>query len=196
MTASPFLLPSAAHLKRRTFSHRSLLPLEQNYLWQIETGVVRTLTWLEDGTTITLGLWGPGDIVGRVLSKANPYQIECLTLVEVKVLPVSKCHEATESMILHIQQFQEFIEILHCKSVDASLLRLLTWLAKRFGREIEQGKQIDLRLTHQEIAELIGSTRVTVTRLLNEFEKRGIIQRLPHRFIVLQEQQPFWHYEI
>ncbi|MBD2742177.1 Crp/Fnr family transcriptional regulator [Coleofasciculus sp. FACHB-1120] len=196
MTASPFLLLSAAHLKRRTFSRRSLLPLEQNYLWRIETGVVRTLTWLEDGTTITLGLWGPGDIVGRVLSKADPYQIECLTLVEAKILPVSKCQEATESMILHIQQFQEFIEILHCKSVDASLLRLLTWLAKRFGREIEQGKQIDLRLTHQEIAELIGATRVTVTRLLNEFEKRGIIQRLPHRFIVLQEQQPFWHYEI
>ena len=196
MTASPFLFPSSAHLTRRTFSRRSLLPLEQNYLWRIETGVVRTLTWLEDGTTITLGLWGPGDIVGRVLSKADPYQIECLTLVEVKSLPVSKCQEATESMILHIQQFQEFIEILHCKSVDASLLRLLTWLAKRFGREIEQGKQIDLRLTHQEIAELIGTTRVTVTRLLNEFEKRGIIQRLPHRFIVLQEQQPFWHYEI
>lgn len=196
MTASPFLLPSAAHLKRRTFSRRSLLPLEQNYLWRIETGVVRTLTWFDDGTPITFGLWGPGDIVGRMLSKADPYQIECLTLVEAKILPVSKCQEATESMILHIQQFQEFIEILHCKSVDASLMRLLTWLAKRFGREIEQGKQIDLRLTHQEIAELIGTTRVTVTRLLNEFEKRGIIQRLPHRFIVLQEQQPFWHYEI
>jgi CRP-like cAMP-binding protein len=67
---------------------------------------------------------------------------------------------------------------------------------KKFGREIEQGQLIDLRLTHQEIAEIIGATRVTVTRLLNEFEKRGIIQRLPQHFILLHEQQPFWHYEI
>lgn len=34
---------------------------------------------------------------------------------------------------------------------------------------------IGLRLTHQEIAEVLGTTRVTVTRLLNQFEKKGII---------------------
>jgi CRP-like cAMP-binding protein len=55
---------------------------------------------------------------------------------------------------------------------------------------------IDLRLTHQDIAEIIGSTRVTVTRLLNAFEKQGIIQRMQRRFIVLHDQPNFWHYEI
>lgn len=88
------------------------------------------------------------------------------------------------------------MEILHCRPVECSLLRLFVWLAKRFGQQVEQGQLIDLRLTHQEIAELIGATRVTVTRMLKEFEKQGIIQRLPHRCVVLQEQQPFWHYEI
>lgn len=196
MTVSPLLSPGFAHLKRRTFARRALLPLGRDYLWQISTGVVRTLTVSEDGTSITLGLWGPGDIVGRILSKAEPYQIECLTPVEATILPAEYWTQATEPMIQHIQQFQEFLQILHCRSVDASLLQLLAWLAKRFGREIEQGQLIDLRLTHQEIAEIIGATRVTVTRLLNDFEKRGIIQRLSHRFILTNDQQPFWHYEI
>lgn len=196
MTPSSLLSPVSAQFKRRTFARRALLPLGRDYLWQISTGVVRTLTVSEDGTPITLGVWGPGDIVGRVLSKADPYQIECLTPVETIILPAEYWPQATEAMILHIQQFQEFLEILHCRSVDVSLLKLLSWLAKRFGREIEQGKLIDLRLTHQEIAEIIGATRVTVTRLLNDFEKRGIIQRLSHRFILTHDQQPFWHYEI
>lgn len=198
MTASPLLSPgfTQVQLKRRIFARRALLPLGRDYLWQISTGVVRTLTVSEDGTPITLGLWGPGDIVGRALSKADPYQIECLTPVEATILPAEYWVQVTEAMIQHIQQFQEFLQILHCRSVDASLVQLLAWLARRFGREIEQGQLIDLRLTHQEIAEIIGATRVTVTRLLNDFEKRGIIQRLSHRFILTNDQQPFWHYEI
>jgi CRP-like cAMP-binding protein len=196
MTASRLLLAQSADRKLSRFARRSLLPLGENYLWKIESGVVRTLTWLEDGTTITLGLWGVGDVVSRVLSKAEPYQIECLTPVEATILPVDRWHQVNEALISHIQQFQEFLEILHCRSVDASLLRLLNWLAKKFGHAVERGQLINLRLTHQEIAEIIGTTRVTVTRVLNEFEHQGIIKRLPRKFIVLHEQQPFWHYEI
>jgi CRP-like cAMP-binding protein len=181
--------------KRSKFARRTLLPLAHDYLWQIDSGVVRTLTWLEDGTNITLGLWGPGDVVSRALSRAEPYEIECLTPVEATVLPLDKWHQVNEVLIEHIQQFQEFMEILHCRSVDVALLRLLTWLAKKFGHEVDKGQQIDLRLTHQEISEILGTTRVTVTRLLNEFEKQGIIQRLPRKFIVLPEKLP-WYYEI
>lgn len=56
---------------------------------------------------------------------------------------------------------------------------------------MEQGKLIDLRLTDQDIAEIISSSRVTVTRLLNTFEKQGIIQRVQPHFIVLDDQLPF-----
>ena len=196
MTASTLLSATSADLKPRKFERRSLLPIEPNYLWRIESGVVRTLTYNPDGTLITFGLWGVGDIAGKVLSKADPYQIECLTPVEATLLPVSRGYEVSEAIFQHVQQHQEFIEILHCRSVDTSLMQLLIWLAKKFGKASEQGQLIDLQLTHQDLASVIRATRVTVTRLLNEFEQRGIIQRLPHRFIVMPNQQPFWHYEI
>lgn len=196
MTISMSLSPQMVDFTTRKFTRRSVLPLKQDCLWQIETGVVRTLTWLEDGTTVTLGLWGPGDVVSRVLSKADPYQIECLTAVEATVLPLDRWHLVNEALILHIHQFQEFLEILHCRSVDASLLRLLAWMAKKFGQEVERGSLIELHLTHQEISEIIGTTRVTVTRLLNIFERQGLIKRFPRKFMVMHEQQSFWHYEI
>jgi CRP-like cAMP-binding protein len=165
-------------------------------LWQIDSGAVRTLTLLEDGTTVTLGIWGAGDVVGRVLSKAEPYQMECLTTVEVTRIPIDQWYLVNEVLIQHIQQYHEFLEILHHRSIDVSLLRLLNWLARKFGQQVEQGQLIDLHLTHQEISEIIGTTRVTVTRLLNDFEKQGMIERLSRKRIVLQEKQPFWHYEI
>ncbi len=196
MVVSPLSLHQVTEPTYSSFNRRSFLPLKPDTLWLLKTGVVRTLTILEDGNSIILGLWGPGDVVGRVLPKANPYQIECLTPVKATLLPTHRWHEATQAMILHVQRSGELMEILHCRNAASSLLRLLSWLAKRFGQEVEQGQLIDLRLTHQDIADLIGLTRVTVIRLLSDLEKQGIIQRVQRQFIVLHDQSPFWHYEI
>lgn len=196
MTTSTLLSTNSIEFKRSQFPRRSLLPSSQDYLWQIEAGVVRTLTVLEDGTMVTLGMWGVGDVVSQVLSNADPFQMECLTPVEVSRLPLDRWHLVNEVLIRHIQQCQEFIEILHYRSVDISLLRLLNWLANKFGQEVKQGHLIDLQLTHQELSEIIGTTRVTVTRLLKEFENQGIIERVSRKLIILHEKQPFWYYEI
>lgn len=195
MTVSP-LLPNQLAQRRYSFSRCSLLPLRSDALWVLETGVVRTLTVHEEGNSVILGLWGPGDIVGRVLSQADPYQIECLTSVEATLLPSNRWDQATEAMILHIQRSEELREILHCRQTEALLIRLLAWLAKRFGRQIEQGQLIDLRLTHQDLADLVGLTRVTVTRVLNDLEQQGFIQRRRRQAIVFKDQPSFWHYKI
>lgn len=196
MVASPRLANSLTARKINSFTRRSFLPTPHDFLWKIETGVVRTLTLLQDGTSVALGLWGADDIVGRVLSKANPYQIECLTPVQATIVPKQDWYEVTEAMISHIQQSGELMEILHCRQAEASLLRLFSWLAQKFGQQTQRGKRIDLRLTHQDIAELTGLTRVTVTRLLKDLETQGLIQRQKRSFIVLHDQSPFWHYEI
>ena len=157
--------------------------------------MVRTITWLEDGTIAATGLWGPGDLVGKALSKVEPYQIECLTTVEVSLLPVNRLYEETEALISHLQQSEAFSLIRSYRKIDAMVLKLLSWLAKKFGREVETGHLIDLRLTHQDLAEMLGTTRVTITRTLSQFEQQGLIDRLPLRRIVLKEGD-LWHYEI
>ena len=174
-----------ANLLQRTFGRRDLVPLRQDCLWRIEAGVVRTLTWNQEGTPSTLGIWGPGDLIGKPLSRVNPYQIECLTHVEVSILPVHLWYQVLDALLLHVQQAEEILSIVQCKRVPLGLLQLLVWLAQKFGREVERGQQIDLSLTHQELAELIGTTRVTVTRLLNQFEHEGIICRRRHHLTLL-----------
>ncbi|TAE58384.1 MAG: helix-turn-helix domain-containing protein, partial [Nostocales cyanobacterium] len=75
------------------------------------------------------------------------------------------------------------------------LIQLLAWLSKKFGLQVEQGRLIDMRMTHEDLAALISSTRVTVTRSLRQLEQEGLIDRLSlNRIIVRQED--IWYYEI
>ncbi len=181
---------------KQLFPRRSLLSPRHDYLWVIQSGVVRTRCIQEDGNIVTLGLWGSGDVVGRILHKSNSYAMECLTPVVASLIPKDRWHEFTEAMIHHIQHSGELMEIIRCRQAESSILRLLNWLGNRFGQKVEEGQLIDLRLTHQDIADLLGITRVTVTRLLKTFEQQGIIQRVQRQLILSNDQLPFWHYEI
>jgi CRP-like cAMP-binding protein len=163
-------------------------------LWQIEAGFVRSLTWLEDGNQSVLGIWGRGDITGKPFSQANPYQLECITRVKA-VLVAPSLSSSPELLLAHIHQLETLMQIRNHRRVDIMLLKFLGWLGKRFGQDVEAGKMIDLRLTHQDIAEAIGSTRVTVTRTLNQLEQQKYIQRRSLQRIILREEE-LWHYEI
>jgi CRP-like cAMP-binding protein len=100
-----------SQLTRRTFERRHHLPLSSDHLWQITVGVVRTVTWTEDGGLITLGIWGEGDIVGRALSSSDPYIAECLTQVSATALPKNFWYQATEALIQHVRVSKELLEI-------------------------------------------------------------------------------------
>ncbi len=178
---------------RRQFHARSRLPLHQDILWEIESGAVRSITWLEDGAVVSPGIWGCGDVVGRLLSCSNPYELECLTLVTV--VSTSPSDVPGDLLIAHIHRLEELATIRSYRPMDVMLIKFLGWLAKQFGRVVNDGKLIDLRLTHKDIAELLGTTRVTVTRLLGQLEQQGLIQRHSMQKIVLAEEE-FWYYQI
>lgn len=89
-------------------------------------------------------------------------------------------------MLSHIQQTEELLRIIHCRQVECRLLQFLKWLARRFGREVAQGQLIDLPLTHHEIAQDIGTTRVTVTRLLKRLKQEKKIIWSAQRCILLK----------
>ncbi|MBE9057619.1 Crp/Fnr family transcriptional regulator [Sphaerospermopsis sp. LEGE 08334] len=189
------LTQSSRNIHQKHFPRRSLLPVQQNALWQIKSGFVMTYSYLEDGTTVALGLWGPGDVVGQVISKMKPYQMECLTTVEASILPVDDWHQLTETLLHHIHQAEQLMIIRSHKKVETMLIQLLAWLSQKFGSQVEQGRLIDMRLTHEDLAALVSSTRVTVTRILGQLEQEGLIDRLSlNRIIVRQED--IWYYEI
>jgi CRP-like cAMP-binding protein len=171
-------------LSQSTFKCKDILPLESDTLWKIDSGVVRSFTWDEEGKTMTLGFWGKGDVVGHSLSRMTPYQVECLTMVQISELSLESGY-LQKALLVHAWKGEELLKIIHQPSIADRLMHLLLWLSDQFGEPLVSGTRIDLRLTHQDLADTIGSTRVSVTRLLNQMEREGKIER-SHRTITIR----------
>jgi CRP-like cAMP-binding protein len=172
---------------QRSFACTDMFPLYSQVLWKIELGIVRTFTYNEAGTRSILGYWGVEDVVGLPLSRLSPYEIECITDVQVTVLNQSSWQSAVGAILSHNQQTEELLYINSCERTHQRLLYFLIWLAKKFGQTVSEGKLIAIPLlTHEAIADSVGSTRVTITRLLSQFEREGVISR-QRRSIVLSK---------
>jgi CRP/FNR family cyclic AMP-dependent transcriptional regulator len=75
-----------------------------------------------------------------------------------------------------LKQAQARIEDLVFRQVPSRVARLLVSLAESHGKVTPNGIRVEFPLTHQEIADLVGSSRVTVTQILNRFRTSHWIQ--------------------
>ncbi|NJL49744.1 MAG: Crp/Fnr family transcriptional regulator [Leptolyngbyaceae cyanobacterium SM2_5_2] len=163
----------------QTFPMKASLPPLLDRLWLIEQGLVRTLTWNRQGDVVTLGIWGRGEVVGLPLTQLKPYQMECLTPVVVTELPLGRQSRYGQDLLLnHLWRGEELFAIVQTSSLAEALMSLLYWLAKRFGQPTNQGLLLEPVLTHQQLAETLGCSRVAVTRMLSQLERDGRLRRL------------------
>ncbi|MFM7313844.1 MAG: Crp/Fnr family transcriptional regulator, partial [Cyanobium sp.] len=148
--------------------------------WKILDGYIRTATWDEEGESIALGIWGPGDWVTNSYSALSPVEIQCLSTVVVE-----QYHPDSEAIVAFLQQqirnTEEIFQINRIRSAEQRLLMLLRWIGTRFGQVSSKGYRLSLRemnLTHKALAELCGLTRVTVTKNLNRYKAIGLLQKV------------------
>ena len=87
-----------------------------------------------------------------------------------------------------LRQSDEVIESLLHREVSARLSTLLLNLAERFGEGDEPGTNLGVRLTHQELANMIASTREAVSKVMGEFQREGAIE-VHNRKIVLVNKE-------
>ena len=176
-------------------SKGSILPIKTYRLWQIRSGMMKTSTYLEDGAMLVLGIWGPRDLVGPVLTSVQPYRIECLTQVTAIPLSIDNHPQLSRLLFEHVNQLEELMIIRSYRKIEIMVLKLLVWMSKRYGSSSGTGQLIDLRLTHQDLADVLGTTRVSITRSLAQLEQQGVIERLPLGRTIVKEES-FWHYDI
>lgn len=60
--------------------------------------------------------------------------------------------------------------------IDTKLLNLLKRLAAQHGEQTGNGVRINFKLTHQELANMIGSTKSTISKTLFNFKQEGLIE--------------------
>ena len=77
---------------------------------------------------------------------------------------------------LRLVQYEELVKCLLPRETEVRLANLLPMLARKFGESQDGLITIDLRLTHQDLAAMVASTRESVTKVLNEMRNRGLIE--------------------
>ena len=84
-------------------------------------------------------------------------------------------YRLTKILAQRRREIENKIENLVFKDVNAKLAQLLLRLAGEFGVDDARGTLVALKITHQEMANLIGSTRETVSLTLSQFKRKGLI---------------------
>ncbi|ELS04315.1 global nitrogen regulator NtcA, cyanobacterial [Xenococcus sp. PCC 7305] len=154
-------------------------------------GAVKLSRVYEAGEEITVALLRENSVFG-VLSLITGqksdrfYHAVAFTPVELLSSPIEQVERALKenpdlSMLMlrglssRILQTEMMIETLAHRDMASRLVSFLLILCRDFGIPTSEGIRIDLKLSHQAIAEAIGSTRVTVTRLLGDLRDQELI---------------------
>ncbi len=163
----------------------------------VRSGIVKLLALSEKGTETTLHILRPGDVFGEVAvtEPVRPFSAVAVTDAVLSVLPRQALLDALAASPALARNLLELlskrlgqVEREFAGFVNAwahhRLARELLHLAGDLGVETEEGTLIPLRLTHEDLSNLIGTTRETVTILLRKFEEMGIIRRHSRQIIV------------
>lgn len=87
-----------------------------------------------------------------------------------------------------LRQSDEVVERLLHREVSTRLATLLLNLGDRFGESDDAGTSLDMGLTHQDLANMIASTREAVSKAMTEFQHEGLIEVRNRRIAILNEK--------
>ena len=166
----------------------------------VRSGCVRLYKVLADGRSINLGLLGPNtvftqeDISDGIASGsvAEALVDSTIAVVDMDSLAsiIADSPELAAAMVTgmsrRLTELQTLVEHLLVRDTAVRLATTLLSLANRFGRPTADGMiAIALPVTHQSLAAMIGSNRVTVTRKLLELQEGGYVRSLGRNAIAV-----------
>jgi CRP-like cAMP-binding protein len=164
------------------YSAKQKIPLYEDDVWIVYRGFVQIQTLDYSGDESILGLLGPMMAFSRAFTDLDSHDVSALTNVDLLRLSWKDIQqspalavEMNQLLIRRLEQMEILLTLVNKKLVKERLLSFLVFLAREFGKESPEGIRIDIRLTHQQIASIVGTTRVTVTRLLGGFKKASLV---------------------
>jgi CRP/FNR family transcriptional regulator len=180
-------------LAARRFSAKDLIfaPGDRDsHLYFLLSGTVRLYKIYGRYKEATLALFKDGGVFGELsLEEGFSQQVfaEALTDARVAVVRKALLAEAIKrnpwfatkllfSFSERLRQSEEVIESLLDREVSARLATLLLHLGDRFGETNGSGTVLSVRLTHQDLANMIVSTREAVSKAMSEFQREGLIE--------------------
>lgn len=93
---------------------------------------------------------------------------------------------AMQLMASHVQEFQDRFREMATERVERRLARALLRLTRQLGKKTDEGIELIMSVSRQEMAEMSGTTLFTASRILSEWERQGFIRAGRERVVILQ----------
>ena len=167
-------------------------------LFVIVSGKVKVVLYGETGREIILSILRSGDFFGEMsLLDRQPRSANVVAVEDSQLLGLDRdafqthlsAHPQTGLAILaemsrRLRHADEVIGNLALLDVYARVARTIRDMAQKQGEPVDGGLLIRERPTQQEIAGLIGTSRETVSRALNDFTRRGLLEMSGKQILV------------
>ena len=170
----------------------------------VKKGKVRVYRVTPDGTQLTLEIHDQGSILGdmTLLGQEPIPEAFAETLDEAVICTISPDELRTlierypaigvniiSYLSRRLRDAEAELESMAYQRVGQRLARKLLDLSNRFGVKTLRGTLIEARLTQQELAEMIGTTRETLAHTLADFRARGLLDTEKHRVLIRETEQ-------
>ena len=205
MVASPHRDVTPPHrdlrdLLESSFQNRNLVsmaagsqvPLLKGHVWLVVRGMVKLGAVSVHGDELLLGLAGPNEPFGEPLSTVEAYEavaltdcdLLCMTTAEVEQSP-QLAIAMMDAIAARYRQAEYMLALLGLRRVEERVRGFLELLAQDYGQPCDDGLRLNLRLTHQEMASALSTTRVTVTRVIGLLRDEGWLKIDAQRHLVI-----------
>jgi CRP-like cAMP-binding protein len=168
----------------------------------VNGGRVKISKVTRDGKELTLAYRGPGELFGEIaLVEGGPREemaeaMENALLTEMERGDFERLIQTQPLLGLRLarlltqrrRDIENKIENLVFKDVNSKLAELLIRLGNEFGVDDARGTLVALKITHQEMANLIGSTRETVSLTLSQLKRKGLIKTDGRKVIIAHRE--------
>ncbi len=164
-----------------TFKRGQGIPMAEEDVWVVCRGVVQLSTLYASGDESIIGLACSSMPFGRPFTQINPYDAIALSevvLMRLHQMEIEQSPRLAQSLFREltrrIHQTEALLAMAGCRLVKDRLRQLIHLLQQELGQVTPDGIKLSIKLTHQQLASMIGTTRVTITRLLNELKDEGV----------------------
>lgn len=168
----------------------------------IESGQIKLLMLSPDGKECLLAIHTAGDMFGELCLSRSGARLETATAMEethIKQIPCSKFFARLERDKL----FEGFVQYLAARIADQQqviaelvtvdseqrLGKTLLRLARTLGKKGPRSICIEPKISHEELSEMVGTTRPRISVFMQRFRNLGLIETNEDRFLIIREQK-------
>ena len=191
---SPYLISTSAKRKDIIFSEDD--PSEWFYI--LIAGKVKITKLSQDGKEIILEVIHPMDFFGGLaVIRGFPYPANAIAMEDTKLLKISRANLMrvldrfpplmycmAQQVGERMKQSHETLKNVALARVEARIASLLLKLSDKTGKKVGEGTIVDMKLTKQDIAEMVGTTVETSIRTMSKLRKTGIVGEREGKIVI------------